>query len=361
MSIKNSLTKIKDIYASPKEYTESNVTIGGWIRNTRSSNVFGFIELNDGTFFKPIQVVIENENLENYNSIAKQNIGAALSVTGRIVLTPEAKQPFEMQATQIKIEGTSTPDYPLQPKRHSLEFLRSIAHLRPRTNMFNAVFRVRSCAAQAIHAFFAENGFVYVNTPLITASDCEGAGEMFKVTTFDISNPPRKDDGNVDFSKDFFSKPANLTVSGQLEAECFALAFSNVYTFGPTFRAENSNTPRHAAEFWMIEPELAFADLDDYMDTAEAMTKYAINYVLENCSEEIEFFDKFVDKTLKERLTLVGSSEFGRISYTDAVDLLVKNNANFEFPVAWGDDIQTEHERYLAEKIFGKPVFVTDY
>jgi asparaginyl-tRNA synthetase len=282
-------------------------------------------------------------------------------VTGTLVLTPEAKQPFEIKAEEIEITGTSTPDYPLQPKKHSAEYLRSIAHLRPRSNMFNAVFRVRSAAAQGIHEFFAKNGFVYVNTPIVTCSDCEGAGEMFRITTLDMENPPKTEEGKIDYSKDFFSKPANLTVSGQLEAECFALAFSNVYTFGPTFRAENSNTPRHAAEFWMIEPEMAFADLEDYMNTAEAMTKYAMKYVMEKCPAELEFFNKFVDTGLLDRMNLVVNSDFGRVSYTEAVKLLEDSKAQFEYPVYWGCDLQTEHERYLTEKIFGRPVFVTDY
>ena len=343
MGIKKTLTPVRELHRNTSAYADKTVTVGGWIRNMRASNAFGFIDLNDGTFFKSIQVVIESEKIDNYDLITHQNIGAALTVTGVLALTPGSKQPFELKAASVEIAGTSTPDYPLQPKRHSPEFLRSVAHLRPRTNTYSAVFRVRSVAAQAIHEFFAQNNFIYVNTPIITCSDCEGAGEMFKVTTLDINEPPRNEDGSVNYGKDFFGKAANLTVSGQLQAECFALAFSNVYTFGPTFRAEVSNTPRHAAEFWMIEPELAFADLEDYMDTAEAMTKYAIRSVLEKCPEEIEFFNTFVDKGLKERLELVINSDFARITYTEAID------------------IQTEHERYLAEKIFKKPVFVTDY
>ena len=361
MGIKKTLTPVRELHRNTSAYADKTVTVGGWIRNMRASNAFGFIDLNDGTFFKSIQVVIESEKIDNYDLITHQNIGAALTVTGVLALTPGSKQPFELKAASVEIAGTSTPDYPLQPKRHSPEFLRSVAHLRPRTNTYSAVFRVRSVAAQAIHEFFAQNNFIYVNTPIITCSDCEGAGEMFKVTTLDINEPPRNEDGSVNYGKDFFGKAANLTVSGQLQAECFALAFSNVYTFGPTFRAEVSNTPRHAAEFWMIEPELAFADLEDYMDTAEAMTKYAIRSVLEKCPEEIEFFNTFVDKGLKERLELVINSDFARITYTEAISILEKNNDKFEYPVSWGVDIQTEHERYLAEKIFKTPVFVTDY
>lgn len=361
MSIKSQLTSISDLYADPKKYDGKEIKVGGWVRSLRSSNVFGFIELNDGTYFKSVQVVFEEQNIDNYKTIAKQNTGASLFVIGTLLLTPEAKQPFEIKAKEIEVCGTSTPDYPLQPKKHSLEFLRSIAHLRPRANTFNAVFRVRSCAAQAIHQFFAEKGFVYVNTPIVTASDCEGAGEMFKVTTFDIGNPPRTKEDKIDFSKDYFGAAANLTVSGQLEAECFATAFSNVYTFGPTFRAENSNTSRHAAEFWMIEPEIAFADLEDYMILAEEMTKYAIKYVLEKCPAEIEFFNKFIDKTLSERLNKLVSSDFGRVTYTEAIRLLKESGQKFDYPVEWGCDLQTEHERYITEKLFNKPVFVTDY
>ncbi|MBO7161695.1 MAG: asparagine--tRNA ligase [Clostridia bacterium] len=361
MSIKKELTTVKTLYSRSAELGGQRVTIGGWVRNLRSSNAFGFIELNDGSYFKPVQVVFEESKLDNYKDIAHQNIGAALKVTGVLELTPGAKQPFEIKAEAIEIAGTSTPDYPLQPKRHSPEFLRSIAHLRPRANTFNAVFRVRSVAAQGIHKFFAENGFVYVHTPLITTSDCEGAGEMFRVTTLDASEPPRTEDGKVDFTQDFFGKPTSLTVSGQLNVECFAMAFANVYTFGPTFRAEKSNTQRHAAEFWMIEPEIAFADLEDDMDLAERMTKYVIAYVLENCPEEIEFFNKFVDTGLKARLTDLVNSDFKRITYTDAIKLLSESGNKFEFTPYWGCDLQTEHERYLTEKIFRKPVFVTDY
>ena len=322
---------------------------------------FGFIELNDGSNFKSLQVVFERGTIDNFDEIAHQNVGAALIVKGCISLTPEAKQPFELKAASIAVEGVSSPDYPLQKKRHSLEYLRTIQHLRPRTNLFSAVFRVRSVAAAAIHEFFQSNGFVYVHTPLITGSDCEGAGEMFRVTTLDMDNPPRTEDGKVDFSQDFFGKGTNLTVSGQLNAENFATAFGDVYTFGPTFRAENSNTQRHAAEFWMIEPEMAFADLADYMDNAEAMIKYVINTVLDRCPQEMEFFNAFVDKGLLERLRHVAGSDFGRISYTEAVKILEEHNDEFEYKVSWGTDLQTEHERYLTEKVFKKPIFVTDY
>ena len=361
MSVKKELTKLSSIFASPESFGGRTVTVGGWIRNSRFSNAFGFIELNDGTYFKPVQVVAEDAVLENYKDIAKQNIGASLKVTGTLELTPQAKQPFEIKARAIEVTGASTPEYPLQPKRHSLDFLRTIAHLRPRTNTFSAVFRVRSAAAQGIHDFFAKNGFVYVNTPIVTGSDAEGAGEMFRLTTLDLENLPRTEEGKIDYSKDFFGRSTNLTVSGQLEAECFALAFANVYTFGPTFRAEKSNTPRHAAEFWMIEPEMAFADLEDYMDTAEAMTKYAIKYVLEKCPAEMEFFNNFIDKGLLERLDLIVNSDFARVTYTEAVKLLSESGAQFDYLVYWGCDLQTEHERYLTEKIFRKPVFVTDY
>ncbi len=352
---------VKDIFCDPEKFSEKEVTISGWVRTIRASNVFGFIELCDGSCFKPIQVVFEDSKIDNYKEIAKQNVSAALSVTGILELTPNAPQPFEIKASKISVEGTSSPDYPLQKKRHSLEYLRTIAHLRPRANTFHAAFRVRSAAAQAIHEFFAKKGFVYVNTPIITASDCEGAGEMFKITTLDIDNPPRNEDGSVDYSKDFFGKAANLTVSGQLEAECFALAFGKVYTFGPTFRAENSNTGRHAAEFWMIEPEIAFADLFDDMKISEEMVKYVISYVLRECSQELEFFNKFIDNTLIERLTKLVNSEFGHVTYTEAIDILQKSGNKFEYPVSWGIDLQTEHERYLTEKVFERPVFVTDY
>lgn len=342
-------------------YADKEVALGGWIRTMRVSKNFGFIELNDGSFFKNIQIVFEAEQLSNYQEITKLNIGAAIIVKGLLVETPEAKQPFEVKATCIDIEGQSTPDYPLQKKRHSVEFLRQIAYLRPRTNMFSATFRVRSLIAYAIHKFFQEKGFVYAHTPIITGSDCEGAGEMFRVTTLDLNNLPKNDDGSVDFSKDFFGKETNLTVSGQLSAETFAMAFRNVYTFGPTFRAENSNTARHAAEFWMIEPEMAFADLQDNMEMAEEMLKYIIQYVLENAPEEMAFFNSFVDKGLLERLDNILSNAFGRVTYTEAVELLKKSGKAFEYPVEWGIDLQTEHERYLTEEIFKKPVFVTDY
>ena len=355
------LTTVKSIYRETAEYANKEVTLGGWIRTMRVSKNFGFIELNDGSFFKNIQIVFEADKLSNYEEISKQNVGAALIVKGLLVETPEAKQPFEIKATEIEVEGTSTPDYPLQKKRHSVEFLREIAYLRPRTNLFSATFRVRSLIAMAIHEFFQNKGFVYAHTPIITGSDCEGAGEMFRVTTLDLENLPRTEDGKIDYSKDFFGKETNLTVSGQLSAETFAMAFRNIYTFGPTFRAENSNTTRHAAEFWMIEPEMAFADLNDNMEIAEEMLKYIIQYVLDNAPEEMEFFNSFVDKGLLERLDNILNNEFGRVTYTEAVELLKKSGHEFEFPVEWGIDLQTEHERYLTEQIFKKPVFVTDY
>ena len=354
------LLNIKDLYRNYKDYADKEVTIGGWMRSNRDSKTFGFLVINDGTFFEPVQVVY-SDKLDNFAAISKMNVGAAVIVTGVVTLTPQAKQPFEIQATEVAIEGDSTPDYPLQKKRHSFEYLRTISHLRPRTNTFQAVFRVRSLCAYAIHKYFQERGFVYVHTPLITGSDCEGAGEMFQVTTLDMNNLPKTEDGKVDFSKDFFNKPTNLTVSGQLNGETYAMAFKNIYTFGPTFRAENSNTTRHAAEFWMIEPEIAFADLKDDMMLAEGMLKYVINYVLENAPEEMAFFNQFVDKGLIERLQHVASSEFGHITYTDAIAELEKHNDEFEYKVSWGCDLQTEHERYLTEKIFGRPVFVTDY
>ncbi len=354
-------TLISELFAAPEQYDKKQITVGGWVRSIRAQKTFGFISLNDGSYFSPLQVVFEDGILDNFKEIARQNVGAALVVRGTLVLTPEAKQPFELKAASIQIEGTSAPEYPLQKKRHTMEYLRTIAHLRPRTNTFSAVFRVRSVAAYAIHQFFQERGFVYVHTPLITASDCEGAGEMFRVTTLDLRNVPKTDDGAVDYSQDFFGKSANLTVSGQLNAESFAQAFGNVYTFGPTFRAENSNTQRHAAEFWMIEPEMAFADLSDYMDNAEAMMKFVIGEVLRKCPAEMEFFSKFVDKGLLDRLHNVLENEFVRISYTEAVDLLAGSGASFDYPVSWGCDLQTEHERYLTEQLFQKPVFVTDY
>lgn len=355
------LNTVKSFYRSTADYANKEVTLGGWIRTMRVSKKFGFIELNDGSFFKNIQIVFEADNLSNYAEITKLGVGAAIIVKGLLVETPEAKQPFEVKAQEIAIEGTSTPDYPLQKKRHSVEFLRQIAYLRPRTNMFSATFRVRSLIAYAIHQFFQEKGFVYAHTPIITGSDCEGAGEMFRVTTLDLNNLPKNEDGTVDFSKDFFGKETNLTVSGQLSAETFAMAFRNVYTFGPTFRAENSNTARHAAEFWMIEPEMAFADLEDNMEVAEEMLKYIIQYVLDNAPEEMEFFNSFVDKGLLDRLHNILNNDFGRVTYTEAVDLLIKSGKKFEYPVEWGIDLQTEHERYLTEEIFKKPVFVTDY
>ncbi len=354
-------TKIAQIFADQEAFGGKEAAVSGWARTIRDMKTFGFLELNDGSCFKNLQVVMDANVLGNYKEIAGQNVGAALTVTGTVVLTPDAKQPLELKAASITVEGPSTPDYPLQKKRHSVEFLRTIQHLRPRTNLFSAAFRVRSVAAYAIHQFFQERGFVYVHTPIITASDCEGAGEMFKVTTLDLDNPPRLEDGTVDYSQDFFGKPANLTVSGQLNAENFAMAFGDVYTFGPTFRAENSNTQRHAAEFWMIEPEMAFCDLQGDMDVAEAMIKHIITTVLEKCPDEIAFFNSFVDKGLRERLEHVASSDFGRVSYTEAVELLRKVNDKFDFKVDWGCDLQTEHERYLTEQIFKRPVFVTDY
>lgn len=351
---------VKKLYKETEKFAGKDVKISGWIRTIRASKKFGFIEVNDGSFFKNIQIVYGDE-LENFKEISKYAISSSISVEGEVVITENAKQPFEIHAKKITLEGKSNSDYPLQKKRHSFEYLRTIAHLRPRSNTFSAVFRVRSLAAYAIHKFFQEQGFVYVNTPLITGSDAEGAGEMFQVTTLDLNNLPKNEHGNVDYKEDFFGKQANLTVSGQLEAEIFALAFRNVYTFGPTFRAENSNTARHASEFWMIEPEMAFAELEDYLDVAEAMVKYIINFVRENAPEEMEFFNKFVDKNLFERLDNVVNSEFGRITYTEAIELLEKSGAKFEYPVKWGIDLQTEHERYLTEKIFNKPVFVTDY
>jgi len=352
---------IKEIFADISAFDGKSVSVAGWIRTVRDSKAFGFIELNDGSCFRSTQIVFEEAKLENYKQIAKLNVGAAIRVEGIVVATPEMKQPFEIKAEKIEVEGESTPDYPLQKKRHSFEFLREIAYLRPRTNTFSAVFRVRSAAAQAIHKFFAERGFIYVNTPLITGSDCEGAGEMFRVTTLDADNPPRTEDGKVDFSKDFFGKSANLTVSGQLNAETFALAFGKVYTFGPTFRAEVSYTARHAAEFWMIEPEIAFADLADEMDLSRDMIKYAIKYVLETCPDDMKFFNDFVDKGLIERLTALLDADFVRLPYTEAIKILEQHKDQFEYPVYWGCDLQTEHERYLTEQVYKAPVFVTDY
>ena len=354
------LVTVRELYRNREEYLDKEVTIGGWVRSIRDSKTFGFIVVNDGSFFENLQVVY-HDNMENFGEISKLNVGAAIIVKGTLVATPQAKQPFEIQATEVVVEGTSAPDYPLQKKRHSFEYLRTISHLRPRTNTFQAVFRIRSMAAYAIHQFFQERGFVYVHTPLITASDCEGAGEMFQVTTLDLNNIPKDKEGNVDFAQDFFNKPTNLTVSGQLNAETFAQAFRNTYTFGPTFRAENSNTARHAAEFWMIEPEMAFADLKDDMEVAEAMLKYVISYVMENAPEEMDFLNQFVDKGLKDRLNHVLNSEFGHVTYTEAVEILEKHNDKFEYKVSWGTDLQTEHERYLTEEVFKRPVFVTDY
>ena len=353
------MINIRDLHHNYKDYDGKVVTIGGWVRSIRDSKTFGFMVVNDGTFFEPVQVVYADK-LDNFETICKLNVGAAVIVTGQVKVTPEMKQPFEIHADEVVIEGESTPDYPLQKKRHSFEYLRTISHLRPRTNTFQAVFRVRSLTAYAIHKFFQERDFVYVHTPLITGSDCEGAGEMFQGTTMDLSNVPTKD-GKVDYSQDFFGKPTNLTVSGQLNGETYAMAFKNIYTFGPTFRAENSNTTRHAAEFWMIEPEIAFADLTDDMMLAESMLKYVISYVLEHAPEEMAFFNQFVDKGLIERLEQVVNSDFGRITYTDAITELEKHNDEFDYKVYWGCDLQTEHERYLTEKIFKRPVFVTDY
>ena len=354
------LTQIRELYRNKEAYFDKKVTVGGWVRSIRDSKTFGFIVMNDGTFFEPLQIVY-GDRLSNFDKINKINVGAALIVTGTLVATPQAKQPFEIQADEVVIEGASTPDYPLQKKRHTLEYLRTITHLRARTNTFQAVFRVRSLAAYAIHKFFQEKGFVYVHTPLITGSDCEGAGEMFRVTTLDMDEIPRTEEGKVDFSQDFFGKETNLTVSGQLNGETYAMAFKNIYTFGPTFRAENSNTTRHAAEFWMIEPEMAFADLKDDMVLAESMIKYIIRYVMENAPEEMAFFNQFVDKGLIERLEHVVNSDFGHVTYTDAIKILEKHNDEFEYKVFWGCDLQTEHERYLTEKEFKRPVFVTDY
>lgn len=354
------LTIIKDLYRNTDKYIGKEIEVGGWIRSIRDSKTFGFIVLNDGTFFETLQIVYHDE-MENFAEISKLNVGAAIIVKGTLVATPEAKQPFEIQASEIVVEGTSAPDYPLQKKRHSFEYLRTISHLRPRTNTFQAVFRVRSLIAYAIHQFFQERDFVYVHTPLITGSDCEGAGEMFRVTTLDMNDLPKTDDGKVDYTKDFFGKETNLTVSGQLNGETYAMAFRNIYTFGPTFRAENSNTTRHAAEFWMIEPEMAFADLKDDMMLAEAMLKYVIKYVMDNAPEEMKFFNNFVDKGLIDRLNGVLNSDFGHVTYTEAIEILEKHNDKFDYKVSWGCDLQTEHERYLTEEIFKRPVFVTDY
>lgn len=351
---------IRDLIKDYEKYSDKEVEVVGWIKNSRFSKNVGFIELNDGTFFNPVQIVVGKDN-EDFEKSEKLKLSSAIIVIGKLVLTPNSKQPFEIQAEKIIVEGESTDDYPLQKKRHTFEFLRTILHLRPRTNTFNAVFRVRSRLAFAIHKFFNERGFVYVHTPIITGSDAEGAGEMFRVTTLDLDNIPKDDDGNVDFSQDFFSKSTNLTVSGQLQAEAYALAFRNVYTFGPTFRSEHSNTPRHAAEFWMMEPEICFADLDDVCNLAEDMVRYIIKDVMENCEEEIKFFNSFVDKNLIERLTKVANKSFKKLTYTEAVEILQKSGQKFEYPVEWGMDLQTEHEKYLSEKVVDGPVFVTDY
>ena len=354
-------TVVKKLFRTPEEFADKTITISGWIRTIRVSKNFGFVELNDGSFFKNLQIIIEAEKLSNFVEVSKLNVGASITATGVLVMTPDAQQPFELKADDVIIEGESTPDYPLQKKRHTFEYLRTMSHLRPRTNTFAAVFRIRSVIAYAIHQFFQERGFVYVHTPIITASDCEGAGEMFKVSTLDFENMPKDENGNVDYSQDFFGKGVNLTVSGQLNVETYCMAFRNVYTFGPTFRAENSNTSRHAAEFWMIEPEIAFAELKDDMELAEDMLKYIINYCLENAPEEMEFFNKFVDKTLLDRLNNVVSNDFGHVTYTQAIEILEKHNDKFAYKVSWGCDLQTEHERFLTEEVFKKPVFVTDY
>lgn len=352
---------LKQIFSEPGNYLNKPVVISGWVKTVRDSKTFGFIEMNDGTFFKNIQVVFEEERLQNFKDICKLSVGSSIRVEGELVETLGAKQPFEIKATRIDIEGFCSSDYPLQKKRHSFEFLRTISHLRPRTNTFSAVFRVRSLTAFAIHKFFQERNFVYVHTPIITGSDCEGAGQMFRVTTLDMNMPPKDESGNINYSEDFFGKETNLTVSGQLEGETYCMAFRNIYTFGPTFRAENSNTPRHAAEFWMIEPEIAFSDLNDDMELAESMLKYIISYVMENAPEELEFFNSFIDNTLLDRLSSIVNSDFAHITYTEAIEILQKEKDKFEYPVAWGTDLQTEHERYLTEKVFQKPVFVTDY
>lgn len=354
------LVTVRELYKAPEKYLGTEVTVGGWVRSIRDSKSFGFIVVADGSYFEPIQVVY-HDTMDNFADISKQNVGAALVVSGTLVATPQAKQPFEIQASEVTVEGASAPDYPLQKKRHSFEFLRTMTHLRPRTNTFQAVFRVRSLAAYAIHRFFQERGFVYVHTPIITGNDTEGAGEMFRVTTFDPAQVPLGEDGKPDYSKDFFGKETNLTVSGQLNGETYAQAFRNIYTFGPTFRAENSNTTRHAAEFWMIEPEIAFADLEDDMDLAEDMLKYIIRYVMEEAPQEMAFFNQFIDKGLIERLNNVVNSDFARVTYTEAIEILEKNNDQFDYKVSWGCDLQTEHERYLTEQVYKRPVFVTDY
>ena len=353
--------QLRELHRNTAEYAGKEVTVRGWVRTNRNSNKFGFIELNDGSFFTPVQIVYEADKLANFDEIGKAKVSAALCVRGKLELTPDAKQPFEIKAEEVLIEADTDADYPLQKKRHSVEFLREIAHLRPRSNLFSAVFRVRSISAYAIHKFFQDQNFVYTHTPIITGSDAEGAGEMFQITTLDLDNIPRTEEGQIDYSQDFFGKHTGLTVSGQLEGEAYAMAFRNIYTFGPTFRAENSNTTRHAAEFWMIEPEFVFADLEDAMDLAENMLKYIIRYVLENAPKEMEFFNQFVDKGLLDRLNHVVNSDFGRVSYTEAVKILQEHNDKFEYKVEWGTDLQTEHERYLTEEIYKKPIFVTDY
>ncbi|MBR3564187.1 MAG: asparagine--tRNA ligase [Clostridia bacterium] len=355
------MLSIKEIYKQYEKLEGSEVEVYGWVRTIRDSKALGFIELNDGTFFKNMQIVFEESHLDNFKDVCRIGAGSGIYVRGIVILTPDAKQPFEINAREIKVEGDCPPDYPLQKKRHTNEYLRTIAHLRPRTNTYSAVFRVRSAVAYAIHKFFQEKGFVYVHTPIITGSDAEGAGQMFQVTTLDLNDLPKTEDGKIDYSKDFFGKSTNLTVSGQLEGEIFAMAFKNIYTFGPTFRAENSNTPRHASEFWMIEPEMAFAELEDNMDVAEEMVKYIINYLLENYPEEMDFFNRFIDKGLLERLDNIVSNEFARITYTEAIEILEKADVKFDYPVKWGIDLQSEHERYITEQVFKKPVFVTAY
>lgn len=354
-------TTVREIYKNTEGYLNKEVRVSGWVRTIRDSKTFGFIELNDGSFYKNLQIVFEEDKLTNFKDITKLTISSAIIIEGILVETPGAKQPFELKATKIEIEGLCSNDYPLQKKRHTFEYLREIAHLRPRTNTFSAVFRVRSLAAFAIHKFFNERAFVYVHTPIITGSDCEGAGKMFSVSTLDVEKLPRDPSGKIDYSSDFFKKQTSLTVSGQLSAETYCMAFRNVYTFGPTFRAENSNTARHAAEFWMVEPEIAFSDLNDDMKLAEDMLKYIISYVMENAPEEMEFFNSFVDKTLLERLENILSSDFAHITYTEAIEILQKEKGRFEFPVEWGCDLQTEHERFITEEVYKKPVFVTDY
>ncbi len=353
--------KIRFLYDNINEYADKEITIGGWIKTIRDSKALGFIELNDGSSFKNLQIVFENDKIDNFAEVAKYSVGSAVTIVGTVVVTPQSKQPFELHASKITLLGAANSDYPLQKKKHSLEFLRTIPHLRSRTNTFGAAFRVRSVTAYAIHKFFNDRGFVYVHTPIVTSNDCEGAGEMFRVTTLDMQNPPKTENGNIDYSQDFFGKETSLTVSGQLQAESMAMAFGDVYTFGPTFRAENSNTPRHVAEFWMIEPEIAFADLNDDMNLAEDMIKFVLKEVMENCPDEMQFFNNFYDKGLIEKLNKIVNDDFAHITYTQAIEILEKNNDAFEFKAYWGCDLQTEHERYITEKIYNKPVFVTDY